>query len=237
MLVAATPLFAVTAEADWDTSASNEIIGKYLQATQTYRTTPGETSMEVDIDASIPRLKESARLHALRLISQFGHISYRVMGFQGSNTVKSQVIARYLLVEQQSQANPKLAITPANYRFKLKGERITENGSRVYVFALAPRRSANGLFKGEMWLDQASHLPVYEKGHLSKSPSVFFKKVDFERAFAIQNGAAIPKRVSSTISTRVVGKVELNVNYSNYVQNEAAEFDGHPALVTDVFSQ
>ncbi len=129
MLVAATPLFAVTAEADWDTSASNEIIGKYLQATQTYRTTPGETSMEVDIDASIPRLKESARLHALRLISQFGHISYRVMGFQGSNTVKSQVIARYLLVEQQSQGNPKLAITPANYKFKLKGESITETGS------------------------------------------------------------------------------------------------------------
>lgn len=172
--------------------------------------------MEVDINASIPRLQQNARLHGLRMISEVGRISYRVRGFQGSNTVKNQVIARYLQAEQQSQADPKLAITPANYKFRLKGEHITDAGMRAYVFALVPRHKAIGSFKGEMWLDASTCLPVYEKGRLSKNPSIFFKKVDFERAFAIQNGQAVPQRISSVITTRLIGKVQLDVSYSNY---------------------
>lgn len=174
--------------------------------------------MEVNIDASIPKLQEKGRLHALRVISRVGRISYRVLGFQGSNTVKSQVIARYLEAEQQSQSNAQLALTPVNYRFKFKGERTTGDGNRAYVFALLPRHSAVGLFKGEIWLDKSTCLPVFEKGHLIKNPSIFFKKVDFERAFAIQNGEAVPQRVNSVITTRLVGKVELNVSYSNYAR-------------------
>lgn len=201
---------------------SGTIIDKYLQATGE-RSTPAEASVEVDINASIPKLKQDGRLHALRIMSRLGRTSYRVLGFQGSNTVKNQVIARYLQAEQQNQGNANFAVTPANYKFKFKGERITDEGKRVYVFALTPRKKAVGLFKGEMWLDQSTYLPLYEKGRLSKNPSIFFKKVDFERAFVIQNGEAVPQRISSVISTRLVGKVQLNVTYSNYAESPYPE--------------
>jgi hypothetical protein len=52
-----------------------------------------------------------------------------------------------------------------------------------------------------------------------KIPSIFFKKVDFERAFAIQNGVSVPAHMSSTINTRVVGIVELDINYTTVTEN------------------
>jgi hypothetical protein len=155
-----------------------------------------------------------------------GKITYRVLGFQGDNNVKKEVIARYLTAEQQSQGDPALLLTPANYKFKLKGRQI-ENGVNAYVFQVAPRKKRNGLFKGELWLDASSYLPVLEKGRLVKNPSIFFKKVEFERAFAIQDGVSVPAHMTSTIDTRIVGKVELDINYSAVAEGDedAAELD------------
>jgi hypothetical protein len=203
---------------DDNSSESAAIIDKYLQASQSHEEVLRGASMEVDIDASVPRLKKNGRLHALRNISKVGQITYRVLGFQGDNTVKKEVIARYLTAEQQAQSDNKLAITPANYKFKFKGRKQLENGGNIYVFQLAPRKKQVGLFKGEIWLDEASYLPIFEKGRFVKNPSIFFKKVDFERAFAIRDGVAIPQRMTSTIDARIFGKVQLNVNYTNFEQ-------------------
>ena len=172
-------------------------------------------SMQMDIDASVPKLRQRGRLRALRKISKVGRITYRVLGFQGDNSVKGQVIGRYLEAEQRGQDDAALKISPANYKFKFKGARVAEGGE-AYVFAISPRKKRVGLFKGELWLDANSYLPVMEKGRFVKNPSIFFKKVDFERDFAIQNGAAVPQRMQSTIDTRLVGKVELNISYSNF---------------------
>lgn len=207
-----------------ESAETNNILAKYVEATAS-QSAPGESSVEVDIAASIPKLKQDGRLHALRIMSRVGKSSYRVLGFQGSNTVKSQVIARYLQAEQQNQGNAKLEVTPANYKFRFKGAKV-EDGKRVYVFALAPRGSGVGLFKGEMWLDADTCLPVYEKGRLTKNPSIFFKRVEFERQFALLNGHAVPQRMNSVITTRLVGKVELNVNYSNYAESPYPESEG-----------
>src|SRR5205823_14911641 len=191
---------------------ASAIIAKYLQTTQNHQDTAQSASMQVDIAASVPKLKEQGKLRALRKISKVGHITYRILGFQGDNTIKNQVIARYLQAEQQGQGDESLAIIPSNYKFKYKGTK-QENGHDVYVFQLSPRKKRVGLFKGEMWLDTKTYLPVYEKGRLVKSPSIFFKKVDFDRAFAIQNGLAVPQSMSSTIDVRLIGKVHLNINY------------------------
>ncbi|MDQ2843751.1 MAG: hypothetical protein M3Y72_22465 [Acidobacteriota bacterium] len=211
---------------------SNDIIGRYLQASQGNEDGAQGASMEVDINAFIPSLQQKGRLHALRVISRVGRISYRVLGFQGSNTVKSQVIARYLQAEQKGQNDPKLAITPANYKFRFRGERIDDTGRHVYVFLVVPRTAEFGRFKGEVWLDVSSCLPIYERGRLVKNPSVFFKQIDFERAFSIESGRAVPEHMSSVITTRVVGRVELDINYSNYAQLAEDEGDTESLVPT-----
>lgn len=197
------------------TGPSGAIISRYLQATQIQSDALRNASMEVNIDASVPRLKESGSMRALRKISDVGRITYRVLGFQGDNTVKSQVIGRYLEAEQRGQSDQNLNVTPANYKFRYKGQKSLR-GASVYVFQLIPRKKLVGLFKGELWLDASAYLPVFEKGRLVKNPSIFFKRVEFERAYAIRGGTAVPERMSSTIETRLVGKVELNISYSNF---------------------
>ena len=195
---------------------SKEIIGNYVAATQPHPETAADVSMEVEIQASVPKLQESGRLRAMRRISHLGLVSYRVIAFQGSNLIKNDVIARFLQADQQSQTNSHLALTPANYKFKLRYERMGPGSEDVYVFAVSPRAKQLGLFKGELWLDARSYLPVFEKGRLVKNPSVFFKKVDFERNFSIAGGKAIPQHMNSTIGVRLIGTVQLEVNYSNY---------------------
>ena len=99
---------------------SAEILDKYVQASQNLDNGRAG-SVEVDINASVPKLNANGRLHALRMMSHVGRITYRVLGFQGSNAVKTQVIARYLQAEQQGQSNPHLTVAPVNYKFKFKG--------------------------------------------------------------------------------------------------------------------
>jgi hypothetical protein len=199
------------------------IINHYLQVVETHEDALRGASMEVDITGSIPKLKEHASLRALRTISKIGVIGYHVLSFQGSNTVKNQVIARYLQAERQGQADQALAIVPANYKFKFKAETTAANNERVYVFNLSPRKKRVGLFKGQMWLDARTYLPVFEKGRFVKNPSIFFKKVDFERAYKIENGVAVPEYMNSVIDARLIGKVELNISYSKFEPNAAGE--------------
>lgn len=205
------------------TGAPAEIVSKYLAASQADESGLRGGSMEVEIYAALPQLKEQGSLHASRRISQLGRITYRVLGFEGDKTVKNQVIARYLEAEQQTRDKQNLAVTPVNYKFKFKGERAVAGDHHIYVFEVAPRKKRVGLFKGEMWLDAASFLPVYEKGRLVKSPSIFFKRVQFERAYQIQNGLAVPEHMSSSIDTRLVGRVELNVRYSKFALSDSDE--------------
>ena len=225
IIVIACKMWAAVPEADVLTGQSAEIINKYLDASKADRQMWQAGSMEVDIRASVPQLKQQGRLHASRRISELGRIRYRVLGFQGDKTVKNQVIARYLEAEQQARSKQDLSVTPVNYKFKFKGERATEGDRQVYVFNVTPRKKRVGLFKGEMWLDANSFLPVYEKGRLVKNPSIFFKRVQFERAYQIQDGIAVPEHMSSRIDTRLVGPVELRVEYSNFTLNGESEKD------------
>lgn len=201
---------------DVDTRAESpaKIISKYLEAARESQGVLRSASMEVEIEASVPKLKQQGRLHALRCISQVGVITYRAIIFQGDNTVKSQVIARYLEADRQAQANQNLAIAPSNYKFRFMGKLAKAYGRPVYVFEVTPRRKTVGLFKGEIWIDAATYLPAYEKGHFVKNPSIFFKRVEFERAYSV--GIGLPVHTASVIQTRLVGKVELNVSYSHF---------------------
>ena len=217
--------------------ASSQIIQHYLSAQQSHEDSLRGASMQVEIEAAVPGLKEHGRLHALRKISKVGSVTYHVLSFQGDSSVKKDVIARYLQAEQQGQGDQRLAITPDNYKFKYKGENTADNGQPVYVFQLSPRSKKVGLFKGTLWLDAKTYLAVMYKGRLVKNPSIFFKKVDFERDFKVQNGMTIPTRMSSTIDVRLIGKVELSINYSDFEQNGAETDEPQSAVLAGQASQ
>ena len=179
--------------------------------------------MQVEISASLPKLKKEGKLRALRNISQVGRVTYRMLGFTGDSSIKKDVIARYLTAEVQASGNgADLGITPANYKFKFKGLQ-DQDGRNVYVFHLAPRKKELGLFKGELWIDAKTYMPVREAGKLVKNPSIFFKRTDFVRTYKIDNGVAVPEHIDSVIKTRIVGPVELTINFNNAAPDNGTE--------------
>ncbi|MGB9604303.1 MAG: sigma-E factor regulatory protein RseB domain-containing protein [Bryobacteraceae bacterium] len=191
--------------------------------------------MRVEIDAEIPRLKKSGRLQALRFSTRLGQITYRVLRFDGDETVKKDVIARYLAAEQKARAEhgDDIAIIPANYKFRYTG---TTNyaGRTAYVFQVTPKHKRLGLFKGEIWIDSVTYLPLREWGVMVKNPSVFLKDVYFVRDYYIRDDMAVPRRVLSDVSTRLVGEVRMTIWFDQVATGEQARLQisalvGEPA--------
>jgi hypothetical protein len=166
-------------------------------------------------------MKTRGKLHALKSISKLGNkITYHALGFSGDNSVKTEVIGRYLKAEvDAAQAGQDFSITPENYKFKYKGME-NRDGRDVYVLHITPRHKKVGLFKGELWVDSQTYLPVREAGSFVKTPSIFLKKMQFVREYDIQNGVAILQRMESKADVRFIGPVELNVNYFKFSKEE-----------------
>ena len=199
-------------------SSGAEVLQRYLAASETQKSALRGMRSDVDIDAKLPKLNKEGRLHALRSISKVGQVTYRMLGFSGDNTIKKDVIARYLTAEVQAQGNGQdLSITPANYKFRFRGLQ-DHDGQQVYVFNVAPRKKQLGLFKGEIWLDPATCMPLREQGRFVKNPSIFFKRMEFVRTYNLQDGISRPQRIDSVVKTRIVGPVEISINFNNYTQ-------------------
>jgi hypothetical protein len=202
--------------------ANLEIVGRYLNATRTQQAALRGAEMEVDIDAKLPKLEKQGKLRALRTISKVGQITYKALGFSGDNTVKSEVITRYLQAESEARESGSIAISPQNYKFRLKAT-VDRDGKKLYVFQLTPKKKAVGLFKGELWLDAETGMPLRESGELVKNPSVFLRKVEFVRDYEIRDGVAIPSHIESTVDTRLVGRAELSILFTNFSHPETEE--------------
>jgi hypothetical protein len=210
------PLATSVLLADGDDRTS-EILNKYLAAQELQRDSQRGVQMNVEMKASIPKLALSGTMRALRGISKLGKVSYDALNFDGDNTVKNQVISRYLTSEAQAieSPDPGLVVNPNNYKFKYKGVQ-NKDGRDVHVLELNPRKKRVGLFKGEIWLDPQTYLTVRESGKFVKSPSVFLKKVEFVREFEVRDGVAVPTKMTSYADTRLVGRTELDINYTNF---------------------
>jgi hypothetical protein len=230
--VLCTAIFTLSVAAAPVSGPADTIVENYCTASQVQAQTVRGASMDVEIDASLPKLKKHGRLHALRRISPLGLIRYEKAQFEGDGIVNKEIIARYLTaeVEAQKQQSPLVAVTPANYKFKYKGiDRST--GRDVHVFEVKPLQKREGLFKGEVWIDAHTFLKVQESGYLVKNPSIFLKKVAFIRKYDIRDGISVPRQVQSVADVRFVGKAELTIDFSNFAIDAtklgpAAEVDG-----------
>jgi hypothetical protein len=211
---AARPLMAGDQDPD-----ETELIVRYVNARQSQQQSLKGVQMEVDIDGRLPKLEKRGTLRALRSISRLGQIIYKPLWFNGDNAVKQELIARYLSAEVEEKDRSAMAISPANYRFKLKGTTMLNDRS-VAIFELNPKKKRVGLFKGELWVDAETGMPLKESGKFVKNPSVFLKKVEFVQEYELRDGISIPKRLASRLDVRLVGRAELDIAFSNFSWQE-----------------
>ncbi|MCP5118526.1 MAG: hypothetical protein GY953_47545 [bacterium] len=200
------------------------VLERYLSRNHDQRMALRDVSMEVDIEAQLPRLEKQGRLRALRRISKLGKVTYEVLSFIGDNMIKKDVIARYMAAEVKTSGNgnrDSMIINEKNYKFKYRGMYGQGDDWRLHLFELKPRRKKAGLFEGWLWVEADSGLPVRESGRLVKNPSVFLKRVDFVRDYHARNGVAVPVRIESTIRTRLIGQAVLRIEFGDDSFNES----------------
>jgi hypothetical protein len=174
-----------------------------------------EQRMEVDIEASLPKLEKHGAMKGLKVISQSGQVAYRFLRFTGDRLVKSDVILRFLTAEARPPERLKEAgVTPQNYKFRFL-RTADYRGTTAYVYQLRPRKKRVGLYKGELWLDGASGARLREAGELVKSPSFFIRRVQFVREYSSQGSQLAscrqPERMSINVETRIVGDADMVV--------------------------
>jgi hypothetical protein len=213
-------------------AAPDSIVNQYIAAAKAQEKSLDGASMEVEIEGYLPKLKKHGKLHALRRISPLGLIKYDMLRFEGDRTVNKEVIQRYLNAEAdlQKEHRSDTAITPQNYNFKYKSMNHSD-GREVYVFQVTPKQKRENLFRGEIWIDATTYLKVQESGYLVKNPSLLVKKVAFVRKYEIHDGISVPKQVLSVVETRLVGKAELTIDFTNF------EIDPSRRAATEVADQ
>jgi len=75
----------------------------------------------------------------------------------------------------------------------------------------------------ELWIDAATGMPIREAGQFVKTPSLFLKKIAFVRDYEIRDGVAYPLHIQSTVDTRIVGRAELEIRFSNFSRDNAED--------------
>lgn len=169
-------------------------------------------TVSVDIEAFLPKLAEHGRLRAVRRLLQPGRAEYQVLETEGDQTVKRQVIARYLTAEARAAAMPpaSVAFTPANYKFRYAGS-IATAGTLAYVYRITPRKKRSGLIEGELWIDAGTGLTLHQSGRLVRKPSVFLRRVEITRDTTVREGIPYARVTHLSIDTRLVGPAELTI--------------------------
>lgn len=167
----------------------------------------------IDIEASLPRLEKHGRLRAIRCLLPLGKPEYHVLEMAGDQTVRQEVIYRYLTAEAHSAEVPasSVAITPANYKFSYKGT-VKVTGETAYSFIITPRKKRIGLIKGELWIDGKTASVVRQCGYFVKNPSVLIKRITVTRETQIRDGLAEERTTHLLVDTRIVGRAELTIH-------------------------
>jgi hypothetical protein len=206
-----------------------ELVRKYLNSAQARQAAIAGAEMDADINAKVPKLNKEGTLRAVRRVSCTGQVTYKKLDSSGDPGVKREVISRYLAADSETRDTNSIGLTTANYEFRLKATVGTE-ARRVWIFRLKPRKKRVGLFKGELWLDGETGMPLREAGQFVKVPSLFLKRIRFVRDYEIRDGVSILKSIESTVETRLVGRAELSVHFHNLTYLDSLSCDSSPYL-------
>ena len=162
----------------------------------------------IEIDASLPKQGKWGRLRAVRHMASSGKPEYEVLGIEGDQTVRRQIIARYLTAEVTPGGSA--AVTEANYRFRYIGS-VGFGSELTYVFQLAPKKKRAGLFRGELWIDAATGHASHQSGRMVKMPSIFLRSIDIAQDMNPRGGVSEARITRVDIDTKMAGRAALTI--------------------------
>jgi hypothetical protein len=194
------------------TSSAGLAFARYIASIQERNPFTDSGPVGVEIEASLPSLYKETRLVAIRDMGKSERSEYRVLRIEGDAIVAQEVIARYLALQELLEDLPvsSVEITPANYKFKYKGE-IGTGGALAYVYEITPKKKRDGLIQGQIWIDSVTGAAILQSGRFVKTPSPFLGKIEVVRDTAVRDGSPLVRITHMTIETPRVGHGELTI--------------------------
>jgi hypothetical protein len=142
--------------------------------------------------------------------------SFQIVSQSGSNFLVEKVLKRAVESEKEAfQERSSMALTPANYRFRLAGSEMIGNRP-AYILDLEPLVPSKFLYRGRIWVDAAEFGVVKMETQPSKSPSFWISRTLIHYTGRKTDGFWMPEEVRSETSVRIGGAAVLTIDYGNY---------------------
>lgn len=209
------------------TELSSELQGvleRYQSATKKQHEAMSGVQLDMEIDGRFTKLREHGQMNVVGAISKAdGEMSFDKMVFTGDNRVKTQLIARYLEQEQKAKYGA-MNITAVDYEFKV-GAILKQDTRTTYIFEVNPRKKSGDKFRGELWVDGATGMPLREAGEFAKKPDLLLTKPRFSRDYELHDGISVISRFQTSTDVYIpgVGTAVLDVIFRNYSRNTAEQ--------------
>ena len=179
------------------------------------------------------RLRFKAAMKVEAITDPSGARQFRILSMQAPAAVRKLVFQRMLDTEAKAYNKSIQAgtdITRQNYIFRLENIE-EENGRKRFVLAAEPRTNNSLLFRGKIWVDEATHAVVRISGSPAKNPSFWVKKTSFVHDYIGLNGQWLASSNVSQSDIRIFGHSTVTIQYGDYAfptPTVAAEGAGTP---------
>ena len=196
-----------------------------MSASQVQREAMLGAQMDIKIEGRLTELREKGLMRVVGCMSRLGELTHDMLSFDGDKRIKTELMARFLELEEKTKSyGGAMEIGPKDYEFRIKAI-FRQGGKSTYVFEVSPRKNGLDKFRGELWIDGPTGMPLREAGKFVKSPSVWLKNLRFARDYELHDGIAVVKRFQSSTDVRLlgVGTAELDVSFSNFSRNTAEQ--------------
>lgn len=181
------------------------------------------------LEAENERFNSTAWMNVWTEADRAGGFRYRVVDEGGSDYIRTHVFLPTLETERKMWASlqpERGALTPDNYVFEDRGE--DKNG--LAWFAVKPRRKDVLLVEGSIFLRPDDADLVRMEGRLSKSPSMWTRRVEIIRSFRRVGGVRMPVALESVATLFVAGRSTFRMTYDYETVN------GQPVAISGKLS-
>jgi hypothetical protein len=193
-------------------SSAGLAFARYVASIQERNPFTESGPVAVEIEALLPGLYKETRFIAIRETGDSERSEYRVLQIEGDAIVAQEVIAPYLRVQKQLENLPlsSVAITPANYKFRYRGE-VGTGSAAAYVYQITPKKKRDGLIQGQLWIDSAAGAAILQSGRFVKTPYPFLGRMNVVRDTELLDGSPRIRVTHVTMETPHAGRGELTI--------------------------
>ena len=179
------------------------------------------------LEAQNPKFKQSAWMLAWTEYDHVNGFRYQVVDEGGSSYIRSKVLRAALEGEQRIWANrepQKASFNQDNYLFD-DGAAGPDGLAEVGV---KPRRKDVLLVEGAIFVQPGDGELARIEGKLSKSPSIWTRRVDVVRRYERKGGVRVPISIESVAHVLIAGRSTFKMTYEYQTINGQHVGDPQP---------